>query len=146
MSLQDNFIRRAEVLKVVDGDTIELLIDLGFSVWVKTKARLYGVNTPEKFGVKKWEDKEAGEYTEEYKLGVLASQYTLTWIISHAKRKKTQDLLEAEFERCFVVMQSHKGKAGKYGRWLAVLHPGDGSEESLNDALVKSGNAERKDY
>jgi micrococcal nuclease len=144
--MQDNYVRNAEIIKVVDGDTIVMMVDLGFDRWAKLKARLYGIDTPEKFGIKKWEDKKAGVYTEEYQLGVLASQYTLTWIIAHAKRKSCKDLLENEYEKCFVVLESHKGKAGKYGRWLAVIHPGDGSEESLNDALVETGNAERKDY
>jgi micrococcal nuclease len=144
--LEDNFVRRVEVLKIIDGDTIYLDIDLGFTVGIKVKARLFGIDTPEKFGVKKWEDKDAGVFTEEYQLGVLASQYTLTWIIAHAKRKSCVDLFGTEFQKCFVVMKSHKGKAGKYGRWLAVIHPADDSEMTLNDALVNSGNAELKDY
>ena len=37
----------ATVLKVVDGDTIELMVDLGFSVHHKIRVRLYGINTPE---------------------------------------------------------------------------------------------------
>ena len=37
----------ATVLKVIDGDTIELMIDLGFNIHHKIRVRLYGVNTPE---------------------------------------------------------------------------------------------------
>lgn len=44
----------AIVRKVVDGDTLEINIDLGLSVWVHNeKIRLYGINTPEVYGVKK---------------------------------------------------------------------------------------------
>lgn len=38
----------AEVLRVVDGDTIDMLIDLGFDVWIKQRIRLDGIDTPEK--------------------------------------------------------------------------------------------------
>lgn len=39
---------QAHVLKVVDGDTIDVHIDLGFSIWFKTRMRLLGVDTAEK--------------------------------------------------------------------------------------------------
>jgi len=35
---------QAEVIRVVDGDTIDALIDLGFSVWVKKRIRLHGID------------------------------------------------------------------------------------------------------
>lgn len=38
---------KAKVLRVLDGDTVELLIDLGFTVFWKSTCRLYGLNTPE---------------------------------------------------------------------------------------------------
>jgi len=37
----------AKLIRVIDGDTIDALIDLGFNVWVKKRIRLYGINTPE---------------------------------------------------------------------------------------------------
>ena len=37
----------AKVLRVVDGDTVDALVDLGFSVHRKIRVRLYGINTPE---------------------------------------------------------------------------------------------------
>ena len=37
----------AEVLRVVDGDTIDVLIDVGFSTFKKERVRLHGINTPE---------------------------------------------------------------------------------------------------
>lgn len=39
---------RAEITKVVDGDTIDVFIDLGFDVWHKERIRLAGIDTPEK--------------------------------------------------------------------------------------------------
>jgi len=51
----------AIIQKVVDGDTLVIAIDLGLSVWIHDeKIRLYGINTPEVYGVKKgtpeWEE------------------------------------------------------------------------------------------
>ena len=36
-----------EVLKVIDGDTLDVLIDLGFSISIKSRIRLAGINAPE---------------------------------------------------------------------------------------------------
>ena len=38
---------RAKLIKVVDGDTVDALIDCGFSTFKKERIRLYGINTPE---------------------------------------------------------------------------------------------------
>lgn len=44
---------KAKVLNVVDGDTVDFMVDLGFHTFVKIRARLVGVNTPER-GDKNW--------------------------------------------------------------------------------------------
>ncbi len=50
---------KAKIVRVIDGDTYEIDIDLGLSVWVRgERVRLYGVNTPEVYGVKR----ESNEY------------------------------------------------------------------------------------
>ena len=38
---------KCELIKVVDGDTVDVLIDVGFSTYRKERVRLYGINTPE---------------------------------------------------------------------------------------------------
>lgn len=38
----------AKVIKVIDGDTVDLSVDLGFDIWHKIRIRLYGINCPEK--------------------------------------------------------------------------------------------------
>lgn len=48
MPIKEDFIREAIVERVIDGDTLEAGIDLGFRVWVKHKIRLEGLNAPEK--------------------------------------------------------------------------------------------------
>lgn len=46
---------RAKVTNVVDGDTVDVMVDLGFKIWVKKRVRLYGINTPEVRGDEKVE-------------------------------------------------------------------------------------------
>lgn len=38
---------QARLLHVVDADTVDLEVDLGFSIWMKMRIRLYGINAPE---------------------------------------------------------------------------------------------------
>lgn len=51
--------RIEEILKVIDGDTVEVIVDLGFSVYHKTRVRLIGIDTPE-IRTKDLEEKERG--------------------------------------------------------------------------------------
>lgn len=115
----------AIVERIVDGDTLDLLIDLGFRTFVKQRVRLYGINTPETFGVKKG--------SAEYEAGKAATRFVYSWL---------------DGEGSEVSIQSHDGKPlgqGKYGRWLVeVLLPND--PVSLNDALVEAGHAEWVEY
>ena len=50
-----------EVNRVVDGDTIDVTIDLGFDILYKTRVRLYGINTPET-RTRDLEEKEKGKF------------------------------------------------------------------------------------
>jgi len=63
----------ATVLKVIDGDTIELMVDLGFDIHHKMRVRLYGVNTPES-RTKDLAEKE---------LGMKAKSFTQDWLTNH---------------------------------------------------------------
>jgi len=102
---------QAKLLRVVDGDTIDATIDLGFDVWVKKRVRLYGIDAPE----------SRTRDLEEKKRGLEA-------------KEKLIDLLEAcngEF-----VIKSHG--VGKYGRCLGVIIV-DG--ENINESLIKEGYA-----
>ncbi len=100
---------------MVDGDTLDVRVALGYDVFVKLRIRLYGVDTPEKYGVKKG--------SEEYEAGVRASLFTSTWVKDNA----------GNIEVC-----GNHG-TGKYGRWILELCAG---EESLGTQLIESGNAE----
>lgn len=41
------YIYNASLIRIVDGDTIEAMVDLGFFTWKKVTIRLYGIDTPE---------------------------------------------------------------------------------------------------
>lgn len=82
----------AKVLKVIDGDTIDVLIDLGFSVFTKARLRLDGINTPE----------SRTKDLEEKALGLKAKEFTRLFLING---------------ECQIVVR----KKGKFGRWLAEV-------------------------
>lgn len=124
---------QAEIQKVIDGDTYVIDIDLGLSVWVRgERIRLYGVDTPEIYGVKK--------DSEEYQQGQKASAFAKSLI-----KKGTSAIVE-----------TMKDEKGKYGRYLAVLYiripeelmEGQGQIRAigdffcLNDLLLAKGLAE----
>lgn len=52
----------AEVLKIVDGDTVDLMVDMGFNIWKKIRTRLYGINAPETKG----EERELGLVSKKF--------------------------------------------------------------------------------
>jgi len=50
---------KAKIIRVIDGDTLEMMVDLGFSVWINQNMRLYGIDAPET-RTKDLAEKEAG--------------------------------------------------------------------------------------
>ena len=107
------------VLKVIDGDTVDLMIDLGFSIHHKIRVRLYGVNTPES------RTKDAAEK----EMGLKAKEFTKDWLTNH----KT------------VFIKTIVDKNEKYGRVLAELYSsGDINNSStacLNKDIISAGYA-----
>jgi|TARA_R110002012_G_scaffold271673_5_gene456889 micrococcal nuclease len=99
-----------EVVRVVDGDTIDVVFDLGFSLFKKERIRLAGIDTPE----------TRTRDLEEKKLGL------------EAKEKVEEALTAAEL----IVCQTEK--EGKYGRILGWLFL-DGSAGSFNKQLIDEG-------
>ena len=104
----------AKVLRVVDGDTCDAMIDLGFDTWVKKRIRFYGVDT--------WESRTRN--LEEKKKGLAAKEFV-------------KDLLENSDEGKFV-LKSYG--VGKYGRVLGELFV-KGNEQSVNELLKENGHA-----
>ena len=103
-----------KLVKVVDGDTCDAMIDLGFDTWVKKRIRFVGVDT--------WESRTRN--LEEKKKGLEAKAYT-------------KKMLEKSDEGNFT-LKSHG--LGKYGRVLGEIFL-KGEEDSLNDLLKKNGHA-----
>ena len=103
-----------KLVRVVDGDTADAMIDLGFDTWVKKRIRFKGVDT--------WESRTRD--LEEKKKGLAAKAYT-------------KDILENSDEGKFA-LRSHG--VGKYGRVLGELFV-KGEEKSVNDLLLENGHA-----
>ena len=107
--------RVKKVLKVVDGDTIDVGIDLGFDISFTSRVRLAGIDTPESRTTDK----------EEKVLG-LEVKDRLKHLISTANT---------------VVIRTEKPDSSeKYGRILGWLFL-DGAEKSVNEALIADGYA-----
>tara|TARA_Y100001973_G_scaffold22149_1_gene32883 strand:+ start:44 stop:421 length:378 start_codon:yes stop_codon:yes gene_type:complete len=104
---------KAKLKRVVDGDTCDAYIDLGFDVSVKKRIRFMGVDT--------WESRTRD--LEEKKKGLAAKEYT----------KEMLSKNEGEF-----TIKSHG--VGKYGRVLGELFI-EGEDKSLNELLKDNGHA-----
>jgi len=113
------YVYKINVDRVIDGDTIDAIIDLGFDVKVKKRVRFMGINTPES-RTRDLEEKARG----------LAAK----------------DRVKALLEGCDNIQLKSHG-VGKFGRCLGeiFLDRVDGSEkitlESLNELLIKEGHA-----
>jgi micrococcal nuclease len=107
----------AEVKKVIDGDTFDIIIDLGFDTFRKGRVRLFGVNTPE----------SRTRNLEEKKMGLAAKEFTDQWLTASNNKIKVETILD---------------KNEKYGRILARVWNNDG--KCLNEDIISSGLA--KEY
>lgn len=103
---------KAELIKVVDGDTIDVLVDLGFDTWKKVRVRFLGINTPES-RTKDLEEKKKG----------LAAKARVKEILKENKNKFT--------------LKSHG--VGKYGRCLGEIFVESLGETSLQKTLINEG-------
>ena len=111
--------RVTEINRVVDGDTIDVTIDLGFDLYKKERVRVAGVDTPEK----------RTRDLEEKALGIDATN----WL-----KKKLEETIDGEYE--LTIRTELKGGVGKYGRLLGWLYVGD-EEVSLNEDMIEEGYA-----
>ena len=110
----EKYIYRAKLDRVVDGDTVDGMIDLGFNTWVKKRIRFMGVDA--------WESRTRN--LEEKKKGLAAKAYV-------------KDLLENSDDGKFSII-SHG--VGKYGRVLGELFV-KGYDTSVNELLKENGHA-----
>lgn len=112
MSLE-RFCYSAKLLSVIDGDTVDLSIDLGFNIHHKVRVRLYGVDTPES-RTKNELEKAAG---------LKSKEFVKSWFDANLN----------------VVIQTIKDKNEKYGRILANVYADENKSKCLNEELVSSG-------
>lgn len=111
-----DYLRLCALHRVVDGDTVEVLVDLGFRRYSREKIRLRGVNAPEPHG-------------ETRKQGLAAAAFTQSWF----------DAIEPQDR---LLLESHR--ADSFGRWLGSIYrldPEGVVGESLADALLAAGHA-----
>ena len=111
--------RVVKINRVVDGDTIDVTIDLGFDLTKKERVRIAGVDTPEK----RTRDKE------EKALGIDATN----WM-----KEKLNEALKGDDN--LVIRTELVGGVGKYGRLLGWLYIGD-EELSINEQMITEGYA-----
>jgi micrococcal nuclease len=111
--MYEYYVRKVE--NVVDGDTIDVLIDLGFDILFQSRVRLAGIDTPES-RTKDLKEKALGLESKEY-------------LKKHFKDAKS------------VVIKTEKmDSSEKYGRILGWVYV-NGETESLNDKMINDGYA-----
>jgi|TARA_B110000879_G_C10787836_1_gene361527 micrococcal nuclease len=115
----EKYIYRAKLDRVVDGDTVDALIDVGFDIWVKKRIRFMGLDA--------WESRTRD--LEEKKLGLAA-------------KSRVIELLETTSSKPgYFRLKSHG--VGKYGRVLGELfvEDNDGKQWNVNETLIAEGHA-----
>lgn len=106
---------RVTVDEVIDGDTIDVTVDLGFDTYKKVRLRLKGVDTHETYGV--------DEESDEFRLGKREQRFVESWCDNAEEIKIRTE------------------KTGKYGRWLADVYSKSGpllNEELRNTFDVRA--------
>ena len=96
-----------KVKRVVDGDTVDVVIDLGFDIHFATRVRLYGMDTPESRTRNK----------DEKVRGLMSKDFLKEWM-----------------EKDDVIIRTRKDKKGKFGRVLGEML---GRGENVNKLMVK---------
>ena len=110
---------RCKVVHIVDGDTVDVDIDLGFGVWMKKqRIRLYGIDTPES-RTRDLEEKKYGLAAKEFLTGMLDDE-------------------------AGIILKTYKDKEGKFGRILGELwRTTDYADQSINEYMIEKHHAVR---
>lgn len=102
------------IIKIIDGDTIDVLIDLGFEIYAQKRVRLYGINTPE-VRTRDLDEKEKGL----------------------AAKARLEELCETNGDD-YLVLKSYG--VGKYGRVLGEIIK---NKDVINNILLAEGHAKK---
>jgi micrococcal nuclease len=115
----EKYIYRGKLERVVDGDTIDALIDVGFDIWIKKRIRYSGIDT--------WESRTR-DLAEKAK-GL------------EAKARNKELLMEISSKSGYFRLKSHG--VGKYGRVLGEIFIEDteGNQWNINKTLISEGHA-----
>ena len=115
----DKYIYRGKLERVVDGDTIDALIDVGFDIWIKKRIRYSGIDT--------WESRTR-DLAEKAK-GL------------EAKARNKALLMEVSSKSGYFRLKSHG--VGKYGRVLGeiFIEDDEGKQWNINETLITEGHA-----
>ena len=115
----EKYIYRGKLERVVDGDTIDALIDVGFDIWIKKRIRYSGIDT--------WESRTRD--LEEKAKGL------------EAKARNKELLMEVSSKPGYFRLKSYG--VGKYGRVLGeiFIQDAEGVQYNINETLIKEGHA-----
>ena len=115
----EKYIYRGKLERVVDGDTIDALIDVGFDIWIKKRIRYSGIDT--------WESRTRD--LEEKAKGL------------EAKARNKELLMEISSKPGYFRLKSFG--VGKYGRVLGeiFIEDKDGKQYNINQTLISEGHA-----
>ena len=115
----EKYIYRGKLERVVDGDTIDALIDVGFDIWIKKRIRYSGIDT--------WESRTR-DLAEKAK-GL------------EAKARNKELLMEVSSKSGYFRLKSHG--VGKYGRVLGeiFIEDSEGKQWNVNSTLIAEGHA-----
>ena len=115
----DKYVYRGKLERVVDGDTIDALIDVGFDIWIKKRIRYSGIDT--------WESRTR-DLAEKAK-GL------------EAKARNKELLMEVSSKSGYFRLKSHG--VGKYGRVLGeiFIEDAEGKQYNINETLISEGHA-----
>jgi len=119
LKIMEKYIYRGKLERVVDGDTIDALIDVGFDIWIKKRIRYSGIDT--------WESRTRD--LEEKAKGL------------EAKARNKELLMEVSSKSGYFRLKSHG--VGKYGRILGEIFIEDteGKQYNINETLISEGHA-----
>lgn len=107
---------KCKLIKVIDGDTIDVDIDLGFGVWLRNqRIRMYGIDTPE----------SRTRDLEEKKYGLAAKAF-----------------LTGMLDDSHLILKTHKDERGKFGRILGeVWRTTNFADQSVNNYMIEKHHA-----
>ena len=107
---------RCTIKRVVDGDTVDIDIDLGFGIWIHNeRVRLYGIDTPE----------SRTRDLEEKKCGIYAKQCVETFLPVDSSQ----------------TLKTYKDKVGKFGRVLGefiIYDPEQDRQTTINEYMIRN--------